>query len=68
MGDVLSGLVGALLAQGLEASQAARYGVLVHALAGDIAARSGQRGVLASDLIGPIRTIINGGTVNAEEL
>ncbi|WP_304639634.1 NAD(P)H-hydrate dehydratase [Pseudomonas sp.] len=68
MGDVLSGLVGALLAQGLEASQAARYGVLVHALAGDVAAKAGQRGVLASDLIGPIRTIINGGAVNAEEL
>lgn len=68
MGDVLSGLLGALLAQGLPAPQAARYGVLVHALAGDAAARAGERGVLASDLIMPIRTIINGGTVNAKEL
>lgn len=64
MGDVLAGLAGALLAQRLEVSRAARYAVLVHALAGDMAAESGQRGVLASDLIGPIRILINGGSVD----
>jgi ADP-dependent NAD(P)H-hydrate dehydratase / NAD(P)H-hydrate epimerase len=37
-GDVLTGVIGALLAQGLEAPEAARLGVLVHGLAGDRAA------------------------------
>ena len=60
MGDVLSGLVGALLAQGVEAGAAARYAVLLHALAGDRAAcESGQLGILASDLIQHIRYYLN---------
>lgn len=50
-GDVLAGLIGALLAQGLEPPTAARLGVLVHALAGDECARRfGERGVLPSEL------------------
>jgi len=60
MGDVLSGLAGALLAQGLEAGDAARYAVLVHALAGDRAAQEeGELGLLASDLIKHIRYYLN---------
>ncbi|MEH6388267.1 MAG: NAD(P)H-hydrate dehydratase [Pseudomonas profundi] len=59
MGDVLSGLAGALLAQHVEAGAAARYATLVHARAGDCAAVSGEYGILASDLIMPIRTILN---------
>ncbi|QJD58981.1 NAD(P)H-hydrate dehydratase [Pseudomonas sp. gcc21] len=59
MGDVLSGLVGALLAQQVEPGSAARYATLIHAQAGDCAAVSGESGILASDLIGPIRTILN---------
>ena len=60
MGDVLSGLVGALLAQGLSAGAAARYAVLLHALAGDRAARErGQLGLLASDLIEHIGYYLN---------
>lgn len=60
MGDVLSGLVGALLAQGMAASDAARYAVLLHALAGDRAAeQAGQVGLLASDLISFIRFYLN---------
>ncbi len=59
MGDVLSGLAGALLAQSLDVGDAGRYAVLVHALAGDQAAQAGQRGVLASDLIEPIRQLLN---------
>lgn len=59
MGDVLSGLVGALLAQHLPAGAAARYATLVHAQAGDRAAVSGEYGILASDLIMHIRTILN---------
>jgi NAD(P)H-hydrate epimerase len=51
-GDVLTGIIVALLAQGLEAFDAARLGVFLHGLAGDLAARSlGQAAVVASDLI-----------------
>ena len=60
MGDVLSGLIGALLAQGLSALAAARYGVVLHALAGDRAAQQeGQLGMLASDLLPQLRHFLN---------
>ncbi len=50
-GDVLAGLVGAMLAGGLAAPAAARVGAWVHGRAGDLAAqRHGQRGLLAGDL------------------
>ena len=61
MGDVLSGVIGALLAQGLGAHDAARFGALIHGLAADQAACSeGERGLLASDLLGPLRRLVNG--------
>jgi NAD(P)H-hydrate epimerase len=51
-GDVLSGILGALLARRLEPWTAATAGVYVHGLAGDIAAgRLGQESLLAGDLI-----------------
>lgn len=51
MGDVLSGVVGTLLAQGLERFEAACLAVYWHGLAGDIAAeRIGQVGYTASDV------------------
>lgn len=59
MGDVLSGLLGALLAQQIPAAQAARYAVLVHALAGDVAAAKGEVGMRASDMFAPIRQYLN---------
>ena len=59
MGDVLAGLIAALLAQGLQAAAAARTGVLVHALAGDSAARRGERGMLAGDLLSELRHWLN---------
>ncbi len=50
-GDVLSGVIGALLAQGMPADLAARTGVFVHGRAGDqLAATHGTRGVISSDL------------------
>jgi ADP-dependent NAD(P)H-hydrate dehydratase / NAD(P)H-hydrate epimerase len=50
-GDVLAGVIGALLAQGLSAVDAARAGVYVHGRAGDELARiHGERGVISSDL------------------
>ncbi len=51
MGDALTGLIGALLAQGLEATEAACLGAYLHGLAGDRAARDGMIGIVASDLI-----------------
>ncbi|MBK9517072.1 MAG: NAD(P)H-hydrate dehydratase [Anaeromyxobacter sp.] len=50
-GDVLAGLCGALLAGGLPALDAARAAAWVHGAAGDlVAARVGQRGLVAGDL------------------
>lgn len=52
MGDVLSGVLGALLAQGLSPQRAANLGAAVHAHAADlVAAERGQLALLASDLI-----------------
>jgi len=51
-GDVLAGVIGALLAQGLAAYDAAALGVFAHGAAGDaVAARQGEVGLLASDLL-----------------
>jgi len=50
-GDVLSGIAGALLAQGLPLADAARAAVTLHGAAGDRASRQGERGRLARDLI-----------------
>lgn len=59
MGDVLSGIIGALLAQGAAPMTAASLAVCVHALAGDKAAKSGKLGLLAADLFLPLRSLIN---------
>lgn len=51
-GDVLAGLIGGLLAQGLTAKDAAIVGVYIHGLAGDYAARYwSRRAMLAGDLL-----------------
>ena len=50
-GDVLTGLIAALLAQGLPAFEAAQLAAHVHGLAGDLAAAElSERGLIASDL------------------
>ncbi len=49
-GDVLAGVIGALLAQGLAAGVAARAGVYVHGAAGDALGATLGRGAIASDL------------------
>ncbi len=59
MGDVLTGVIAALLAQGLAPETAAAIGVEVHARAGDIAAMDGERGMLASDVIRALRQVVN---------
>lgn len=51
-GDVLTGIIGAFLAQGIDAYEAAKIGVYIHGLAGDLAAKiKGQISLIAGDLI-----------------
>jgi NAD(P)H-hydrate epimerase len=59
MGDVLTGVIAALRAQGLATLDAARFGVLVHAEAARRAARAGERGMLAGDVIAELRAVVN---------
>jgi ADP-dependent NAD(P)H-hydrate dehydratase / NAD(P)H-hydrate epimerase len=59
MGDALTGIIAALLAQGLSLQDAAGAGVELHARAGDAAAAGGERGMLASDLIAALPGIAN---------
>lgn len=59
-GDVLTGVIAGLIAQGLSSHDAAVAGVYIHGLAGDIAARSGMIGMAASDLLPAIPAAIFG--------
>jgi NAD(P)H-hydrate epimerase len=59
MGDVLTGVIAGLRAQGLISPDAARLGVWLHAAAGDDVAASGEIGMLASDLFPHLRTRLN---------
>ncbi len=58
MGDVLSGLIGALLAQGLGGLEATALAASLHGAAADAAAAQGQRGLLASDLMPELRRLL----------
>ena len=61
MGDLLTGVIAALLAQGCPVWEAACLGVGLHARAGDAAARKdGERGLLATDLLPALRRLSNG--------
>ena len=54
-GDVLTGIIVSLLAQGWSSHQAACAGVWLHGAAGDYAAlESGQQALIASDIINNI--------------
>ncbi len=59
MGDVLSGVIGGLLAQKFDLDLAATLGVCLHAEAADIAAHDGERGMLATDLLPYLRKLMN---------
>jgi NAD(P)H-hydrate epimerase len=59
MGDVLTGTIAGLAAQGGDLGRATVAGVWVHARAGDLAAGAGQRGMLASDLMEHLRSCVN---------
>lgn len=58
MGDVLTGVIAGLLAQGCSLTEAARQGVCLHSHAADLAAEEGQRGLLASDLFPYLRSLL----------
>ena len=59
-GDVLAGVIGSLLARGMEALSAAELGVCLHALAADSYLRErGAFGLTASDLPAQIATTMN---------
>jgi hydroxyethylthiazole kinase-like uncharacterized protein yjeF len=60
MGDVLTGVIAGLIAQGAAPFDAAACGALLHAVAGDAAARDGgERGLLPSDLFAHVRALAN---------
>lgn len=60
MGDVLSGVIGGLVAQGVSVEDSAKMGVLIHAMAGDLAAADGgERGMMATDLMPYLRQLMN---------
>ncbi len=67
MGDVLTGVIAALRAQGLNSYDAARFGAMVHARAADRgAAVRGERGLLATDLLDELRQQLNHGLPECE--
>jgi NAD(P)H-hydrate epimerase len=60
MGDVLTGVIASLLAQGVSAREAAELGACLHASAADhAAAKGGERGLLATDLFAHLRSLAN---------
>ena len=59
MGDVLAGIIGSLIVQGLTVEDAAVCGTWLHSKAGDLAIEEGKKGLIASDLLLPVRRLIN---------
>ena len=60
MGDVLSGVIGGLLAQGMDLMEAAGTGVCLHGTAADrVAEEQGERGMLATDLLPKLHRLAN---------
>lgn len=59
MGDLLTGVLAALIGQGMAPLPAARLAVWLHGEAGNRAAQDGQRGLLATDLLPWIRRLVD---------
>ncbi|MEN8260792.1 MAG: NAD(P)H-hydrate dehydratase [Pseudomonadota bacterium] len=59
MGDVLTGVIAGLIAQKMPLPEAAKTGVCLHAAAADLAAIGGERGLLAGDLMKPLKQLLN---------
>lgn len=58
MGDVLSGIISALLAQGINTSDAVQLGVCLHAAAAEFAIKGKTRGLLASDVVHALTKVL----------
>lgn len=58
-GDLLTGMIAAMLAQGFDLRESAELGVALHAAAGDRAALQGERGMLAGDMLNELRGLLN---------
>jgi len=59
MGDTLAGIMAGLIAQFGLSLHTVTQAVVAHALAGDAAAQAGERGLLATDLLTPLRALLN---------
>jgi len=59
-GDALTGIIAAMIAQGMSSHDAAVAGVYIHGLAGDIAAEAGMVGMAATDLIKAVPAALYG--------
>ena len=59
MGDLLAGVIGSLLAQGLDLGEAAKCGAWLHSAAADLAAADGERGMIARDLLPSLRRLVD---------
>lgn len=60
MGDMLAGIIGGLLAQGLSAGQATQLAACLHGAAADrVADEYGERGMMATDLLAPLQRLVN---------
>ncbi|MEI8630971.1 NAD(P)H-hydrate dehydratase [Vibrio sp. PP-XX7] len=60
MGDILTGVITSFIAQGVELVEAVKLGVLIHGMAADQNAKAfGERGLLASDLLPHLRSLVN---------
>jgi NAD(P)H-hydrate epimerase len=60
MGDVLTGVIAAVLGQCNNAYDATKAGVWLHAVAAEQAAKKGERGIVATDLLVPLQAQVNG--------
>ena len=66
-GDVLAGMIGALLAQGLSEEDAAAFGVFLHGLAGDAAKdQYSATSMMASDILWGITRVFNRNPIESE--
>lgn len=62
MGDVLTGIIGGLIAQGMDAGKAACHGVYIHGKAGDMAAVEESRyGLMAGDVVNCLTKVLQKG-------
>lgn len=57
-GDVLCGVIAALIAQGGSCYDSAKLGVILHAAAGDLASKNGTHPIIASDIISALPEVL----------